>query len=79
MIKYIYDARGNAVAYIQGRFIYSMRGAAIGQTQSTHVHRISGQYVGELHKDMIVDMHLGEVSHFLWFAMRPPRARRAVG
>ena len=21
----------------------------------------------------------GEVSHFLWFAMRPPRARRAVG
>ena len=29
MIQYIYDARGNAVAYIQGRFIHSMRGGLI--------------------------------------------------
>jgi len=27
--------------------------------------------------DIIV--YSSEVSHFLWFAMRPPRARRAVG
>jgi len=58
MIQYIYDAHGNAVAYIQGRFIYSMRGAAIGQLQDMHVHRLSGEYIGELYKDMIVDKHL---------------------
>jgi hypothetical protein len=27
----------------------------------THVHRISGEYVRELHHDMIVDMHLGNL------------------
>jgi len=36
-----------------------MRGKAIGQVNGTHVHKLSGSYVGELHKDMIVDKHLG--------------------
>lgn len=60
MVKYIYNSHGSAVAYIQGRYIHSLRGQAIGQiANETHVHRLSGQYVGELHKDMIVDKHLG--------------------
>jgi hypothetical protein len=51
MTDYLYDARGNAVGFIRGRYIHSMRGNAIGQ--------ISGTYVGELHKDMVVDKHMG--------------------
>ena len=30
-------------------------------------------------EDLAMTWIAGEVSHFLWFAMRPPRARRAVG
>lgn len=63
MIKYIYDSRGHAIAYVLGNFIHSMRGAAIGQLRSTHVHRLSGEYVGELYQDMIVDMHLGNLGN----------------
>jgi hypothetical protein len=60
MIQYIYDARGAAVAYVQGRYIHSMRGQAVGQiVNGTHVHKISGQYIGELYRDMVVDRHLG--------------------
>lgn len=64
MIKYIYNVHGNAIGYIQGRFIYSMRGTAIGQLNGdSHVHRLSGRYVGELHHDMIVDKHCGNLGN----------------
>jgi hypothetical protein len=59
MTDYLYDTRGNAVGFIKGRYIHSMRGTAIGQINGTHVHKLSGPYVGELHKDMVVDKHLG--------------------
>ena len=59
MTDYLYDTRGNAVGFIKGRYIHSMRGAAIGQINGTHVHKLSGPYVGELHKDMVVNKHLG--------------------
>lgn len=60
MTNYIYNQRGSAVGYVQGRYVYSMRGNAVGQiSDGTHVHRITGQYVGELHEDMIVDKRLG--------------------
>lgn len=29
----------------------------------THVHALSGEYVGELHNDMIVDKHLGNLGN----------------
>lgn len=64
MTNYIYNSKGTAVAYVQGRFVYSMHGNAVGQiNQETHVHRLSGQYVGELHKDMIVDKRLGNLGN----------------
>jgi hypothetical protein len=59
MSDYIYDGRGNAVGFIRGRYIHSMRGDAIGQISGTHVHKLSGSYVVELHKDMVVDKHMG--------------------
>lgn len=64
MINYIYNSAGDAVAYVQGRYVHSMRGDAVGQVVSgTHVHRLSGEYVGELHRDMIVDKHLGNLGN----------------
>jgi hypothetical protein len=36
-----------------------MDGRAVGQISGTHVHKLTGAYVGELHKDMVVDKHLG--------------------
>jgi len=64
MTSYIYDNHGSAVAYVQGRYVYSMGGKAVGQIVSeTHVHKLSGQYVGELHQDMIVDKHLGNLGN----------------
>ena len=59
MTKYIYDNLGNAVGYIRGQYIHEMNGQAVGQFNGTRVHKISGSYVGELHKDMVVDKHLG--------------------
>ena len=44
-----------------GRYIYKLDGKPIGQLNRTHVHRQSGEYVGELHQDMIVDKHLGNL------------------
>jgi hypothetical protein len=64
MLKYIYDSRGLAVAYVQGRYVYSMHGDAVGQlVNGTHVHRLTGQYVGEVYRDMIVDKHLGNLGN----------------
>jgi hypothetical protein len=64
MVKYIYDSRGSAIGYVQGRYVYSMRGNAVGQiVGETHVHRLSGPYVGELHRDMIVDKGLGNLGN----------------
>lgn len=64
MIRYIYNDHGLVVAYVQGRYIHSIRGEAIGQiANETHVHRLTGEYVGELHKDMIVDKHLGNLGN----------------
>lgn len=64
MVSYIYDKYGSAVAYVQGRYVYTMRGNAVGQiVAGTHVHRLTGQYVGELHRDMIVDKHLGNLGN----------------
>ena len=54
-----YDARGNAVGYVCGRYIHAMNGSAIGQLNGTHVHKLTGGYVGELHKHMVLDKHLG--------------------
>lgn len=59
MADYIYDSRGNAVGFIRGKYIHAMNGSAIGQINGTHVHKLSGSYVGELHKDMVVDKHMG--------------------
>ena len=59
MTDYIYNSRGNPVGYIRDKHIYKLIGQAIGQIQGTHVHKLSGSYVGELHKDMVVDKHLG--------------------
>lgn len=64
MIQYIYNDRGDAFAYIEGRFVHTMRGDAVGQiVGGTHVHRLSGSYVGELHHDMIVAKHLGDLGN----------------
>ncbi|WP_298210392.1 4-fold beta flower protein [Ferrimicrobium sp.] len=64
MTNYIYNERGEAIAYIQGRYIHSMHGQAIGQiVDGTHVHKLTGAYVGELHKDMVVDKHLGNLGN----------------
>lgn len=64
VIKYIYNKHGTAVAYVQGRYVYSMSGDAVGQiVGDTHVHQLSGRYVGELHRDMIVDKHLGNLGN----------------
>ena len=61
MMQYIYNERGCAVGYRQGRYVYTMRGVAVGQVSgTTHVHRLSGSYSGELDHDMVVDKHLGD-------------------
>ena len=55
MTLFIYDVRGTAVAFAEGKFIYKLHGEPIGQLNGTHAHMLSGEYVGELHKQMIVD------------------------
>jgi hypothetical protein len=62
MIPYVYDARGNAVGFVRGRFIHTMEGAAVGQLSGTRVHKMSGQYVGELFDCMVVDQYRGDYS-----------------
>ena len=61
--RYIYDAKGKAVGFVQGGFIHTLGGQPVGQLNGSHVHKLSGQYVGELHKDMIVDKHLGNLGN----------------
>jgi len=39
-------------------YIYS-----VGQLNGTHVHKLSGAYVGELHDDMVVDKHMGNLGN----------------
>ena len=38
MTTYLYDARGNAVGYVRGKYIHAMNGSAIGQINGSHVH-----------------------------------------
>jgi hypothetical protein len=64
MINYLYNQYGNAVGFITGMFIYDMSGNAVGQINNgTHVHKLSGSYVGEIYKDMVVDMHMGNLGN----------------
>jgi hypothetical protein len=60
---YIYDSRGSAVGFWRGKYVYALNGTPIGQLNGCHVHKLSGQYVGELHKDMVVDKHLGNLGN----------------
>jgi hypothetical protein len=62
MIKYIYNTAGKVVGFALGKYIYKMNGQLIGQLNGSHVHRVSGHYVGEFYKDMIVDLHTGNVT-----------------
>ena len=55
MALFIFDVRGRAVAFVEGKFIHDLGGEAIGQINGTHAHTLSGEYVGEFHKHMIVD------------------------
>jgi 4-fold beta-flower domain-containing protein len=57
-MKYLYDRRGDAVAYVEGQYVFSMDGAPTGYVEGAHVYRISGEYVGELFRDMVVDQYL---------------------
>lgn len=59
MSGFIYDSRGNGVAFIEGSFIHSLSGQPIGQVRETHVYKISGEYIGELYNSMVVDMNIG--------------------
>ena len=61
MATYIYNANGNPVGFIRGRFIHELNGNAVGQLNGTHVHKLSGAYVGELDHSMVVDKHLGNL------------------
>ncbi len=64
MTSYLYDENGRAVGFHRQRYIYDMNGNAIGQINNgTHVHRLTGEYVGELYKDMVVDMHYGNLGN----------------
>jgi hypothetical protein len=57
---YIYDSRGKAVGFWQGKYIHTLDGRPIGQLCGTRVHKLSGDYVGELYKDMVVDKRVGD-------------------
>ena len=64
MTQYIYNSKGYAVGFRNGRFIHNMSGQAIGQINNeTHVHKLSGGYIGELDHDMVVDEHLGNLGN----------------
>jgi len=58
-ISYLYDSSGKAIGFWKSKFVYALNGKAIGQIKGTHVHKLSGPYVGELHKDMVVNKHMG--------------------
>lgn len=62
-MSYLYDSSGNAVGFWKNKYVYALNGTPIGQISGTHVHKLSGSYVGELHKDMIVNMHLGNLGN----------------
>ncbi len=49
------------MGFIRGSFIHDMHGNAVGQLRESHVYRMSGAYVGELHRQMVVDKHLGRL------------------
>ncbi len=40
-----------------------MLGKAIGQLNGTHVQKLAGPYVGNLHKDIVVNTHLGDLGN----------------
>lgn len=58
MMGYVYDRRGEPIAYREGDYLFDMQGYAIAYVQSTHVYRLDGEYVGEAYRDMIVDQFL---------------------
>ena len=64
MIKFIYNTEGKVVGFACGKYIYQLNGRLIGQLSgaSSHVHKVTGEYVGEFYKDMIVDLHTGNVT-----------------
>jgi len=57
--NFLYNSGGQAVRFWRGKYVYDLTGNPIGQINGTHVHGLSGEYVGELHKDMVVDKHVG--------------------
>jgi hypothetical protein len=57
-MKFLYDRRGEPVAFLEGQYIYTMAGVPTGYVQAPHVYRLAGDYVGELYMDMIVDQYL---------------------
>lgn len=66
------------MGFIRGRYIHSMQGNAIGQVNGTHVHKLSGSYVGELHKDMMVDKHMGNYGNIGNRAIPEVRIAQAI-
>lgn len=59
--RYIYNASGEAVAFIQGNDVHALTSNAIGQVHGTHAYKHSGRCVGELDHDMIVDKIIGNL------------------
>ena len=62
MIKFIYNTEGTVVGFACGKYIYQLNGHLVGQLSSSHVHKVTGEYVGEFYKDMIVNLHTGNVT-----------------
>lgn len=59
MTDFLYDANGNAVGYVLGKYIHAMDDTGIGQIRGTHVHKTTGEYVGELEHEMVLNKHFG--------------------
>lgn len=57
-MSYIYDRRGEPIAYRTGQYLYTLEGEALGYLEGSHVYRLDGPYVGELYRDMVVDRFL---------------------
>jgi hypothetical protein len=54
LTQFVYQATGEAQAFIIGKFIYDLTGAAVGRVSGTRLYRLDGSYVGELFRDMAV-------------------------
>jgi hypothetical protein len=57
-MKYLYDRRGDAVAFVETQYVFTLAGDPVGYLEGPHVYTIAGEYVGELFRDMIVDQYL---------------------